>query len=45
MVIVVEPVIWDEAGDPGYRSEDTYLITESEPKLLSEWSYAPFECE
>jgi Xaa-Pro aminopeptidase len=43
MVIVVEPVIWDESGDPGYRAEDTYLITESEPELLSEWSYAPFE--
>jgi Xaa-Pro dipeptidase len=41
MVFVLEPVIWDERG--GYRAEDTYVITESEPELLSQWSYAPFD--
>jgi Xaa-Pro aminopeptidase len=41
MVFVLEPVIWDEGG--GYRAEDTYVLTESEPELLSHWSYAPFD--
>jgi Xaa-Pro aminopeptidase len=41
MVFVLEPVIWDEGG--GYRAEDTYVLTDAEPELLSHWSYAPFE--
>jgi Xaa-Pro dipeptidase len=41
MVFVLEPVIWNEQG--GYRAEDTYLVTDSEPELLSRWSYAPFD--
>jgi len=41
MVFVLEPVIWDEHG--GYRAEDTYVLTESEPELLSRWTHAPFE--
>jgi Xaa-Pro dipeptidase len=41
MVFVLEPVIWDEGG--GYRAEDTYVVTESAPELLSHWSYAPFD--
>jgi Xaa-Pro aminopeptidase len=41
MVFVLEPVIWDEYG--GYRAEDTYLLTDGEPELLSKWSYAPFD--
>jgi Xaa-Pro aminopeptidase len=41
MVFVLEPVIWDERG--GYRAEDTYVLTDAEPELLSKWSHAPFE--
>lgn len=41
MVLVIEPVIWDE-GDAGYRSEDIYAVTDDGWVTLSDYPYAPF---
>jgi Xaa-Pro aminopeptidase len=42
MVLVLEPVIWDE-GEGGYRSEDIYAITDDGWMALSDHPYDPFE--
>ncbi len=42
MVLVMEPVIWDE-GAAGYRSEDVYAVTDDGWVQLSDYPYAPFE--
>jgi len=41
MVLVLEPVIWDE-GAAGYRSEDIYAITDDGWEALSDYPYDPF---
>jgi Xaa-Pro dipeptidase len=41
MVLVIEPVIWDE-GASGYRSEDIYAVTDDGWVSLSDYPYAPF---
>jgi Xaa-Pro aminopeptidase len=43
MVLVLEPVIWDESDDHGYRAESTYLITESGTEVLTHDPYPGFE--
>ncbi|HLI24018.1 MAG TPA: M24 family metallopeptidase [Acidimicrobiales bacterium] len=42
MVVVLEPVIWDE-GDGGYRAEDIYAVTPEGWVALSDHPYHPFE--
>ena len=41
MVLVFEPVIWDE-GAAGYRSEDIIAITDDGWMPLSDHPYDPF---
>jgi Xaa-Pro aminopeptidase len=41
MVLVLEPVIWDE-GAAGYRSEDIVAVTEDGWVSLSDYPYDPF---
>jgi Xaa-Pro aminopeptidase len=41
MVLVVEPVIWDD-GECGYRSEDIFAVTEDGSRPLSDFPYSPF---
>jgi len=41
MVVVMEPVIWDE-GAGGYRSEDIFAVTDDGWVKLSDFPYAPF---
>ena len=41
MVLVLEPVIWDE-GAAGYRSEDIVAITDDGWRPLSDYPYDPF---
>jgi len=41
MVLVLEPVIWDE-GAAGYRSEDIVAITDEGWMPLSDYPYTPF---
>ncbi|HVW80274.1 MAG TPA: M24 family metallopeptidase [Mycobacteriales bacterium] len=41
MVLVLEPVIWDD-GQCGYRSEEVVLITEDGWEPLTDYSYDPF---
>ena len=41
MVLVLEPVIWDE-GAAGYRSEDIVAITENGWTALSDYPYRPY---
>jgi len=41
MILVLEPVIWDE-GVGGYRGEEIALVTDSGYRLLSDYTYAPF---
>jgi Xaa-Pro dipeptidase len=43
MVLVLEPVIWDE-GASGYRSEDIYAVTDDGWVALSDFPYDPFGC-
>ena len=44
MVLVVEPVIWDEGNDrAGYRAETTYVITESGAEPLTQDPYPGFD--
>jgi Xaa-Pro dipeptidase len=42
MVLVLEPVIWDD-GYAGYRSEEVVEVTEDGFRLLSSFPYLPFE--
>jgi Xaa-Pro aminopeptidase len=42
MVLVFEPVIWDE-GHAGYRSEDIVAVTDTGWVRLSGLRYDPFE--
>jgi Xaa-Pro dipeptidase len=42
MVLVLEPVIWDD-GAAGYRSEDIITITDEGWMQLSDHPYAPFQ--
>jgi Xaa-Pro dipeptidase len=42
MVLVLEPVIWDE-GAAGYRSEDIVAVTDDGWEPLSAHPYDPFE--
>ena len=41
MVLVFEPVIWDE-GAGGYRSEDIVAVTDDGWTALSDFPYDPF---
>jgi Xaa-Pro aminopeptidase len=41
MVLVVEPVIWDD-GASGYRSEDVFAITDDGWVALSDYPYDPW---
>ncbi|MBO0731183.1 MAG: aminopeptidase P family protein [Acidimicrobiaceae bacterium] len=41
MVLVLEPVIWDE-GAAGYRSEDIVAVTDEAWVALSDFPYEPF---
>lgn len=41
MVLVVEPVIWDD-GAAGYRSEDVYAVTDDGWMSLSDYPMAPY---
>jgi Xaa-Pro aminopeptidase len=41
MVLVLEPVIWDD-GQCGYRSEEVVLITEDGWEPMTDYSYDPF---
>jgi Xaa-Pro aminopeptidase len=41
MVLVLEPVIWDD-GQCGYRSEEVVLITEDGWEPLTDYPYDPF---
>ena len=41
MVLVVEPVIWDD-GAAGYRSEEVYAVTDDGCVALSDHPYSPF---
>jgi Xaa-Pro aminopeptidase len=41
MVLVLEPVIWDD-GACGYRSEEVVLITDDGWEPLTDYSYDPF---
>ena len=41
MVLVLEPVIWDD-GPCGYRSEEVVLITEDGWEPMTDYSYDPF---
>jgi len=41
MVVVMEPVIWDE-GAGGYRSEDVFAVTDDGWVQLSDFPYEPF---
>jgi Xaa-Pro aminopeptidase len=41
MVLVLEPVIWDD-GQCGYRSEEVILITEDGWEPLTDYPYDPF---
>jgi Xaa-Pro dipeptidase len=42
MVLVIEPVVWDE-GAGGYRSENVYAVTEEGWTMLShDYPYAPY---
>jgi Xaa-Pro dipeptidase len=41
MVLVLEPVIWDD-GAGGYRSEDIYAVTDEGWVALSDHPYEPF---
>jgi Xaa-Pro aminopeptidase len=42
MVLVLEPVIWDD-GHAGYRSEEIVAVTDTGWRPLSDHTYAPFE--
>ena len=44
MVLVLEPVIWDD-GHGGYRSEEIVAVTEDGYQQLSRYPYAPFDAE
>jgi Xaa-Pro aminopeptidase len=41
MVLVLEPVIWDD-GECGYRSEDIVAVTDSGYETLSDFPYGPY---
>jgi Xaa-Pro aminopeptidase len=41
MVLVLEPVIWDD-GQCGYRSEEVVLITDDGWEPMTDYSYDPF---
>ncbi len=41
MVLVIEPVIWDD-GWAGYRSEDSVAVTDRGWVALSDYPYDPF---
>ena len=42
MVMVLEPVIWDD-GDGGYRSEEVVVVTADGYRSLSSFPYMPYE--
>jgi Xaa-Pro aminopeptidase len=41
MVIVIEPIVWDE-GYSGYRSENVFVITEEGCSNLTDYPYDPY---
>jgi len=41
MVVVLEPVIWDD-GAAGYRGEEILAVTESGYAMLSDHHYRPY---
>ncbi len=42
MVMVLEPVIWDD-GEGGYRSEEIVVVTDDGYRSLSSFPYLPYE--
>jgi len=44
MVLVLEPVIWDD-GHGGYRSEELVAVTDTGYRWLSQFPYAPFDTD
>ncbi len=42
MVVVVEPIVWDE-GSSGYRSENVFVVTEEGSIDLSDYPYDPYD--
>lgn len=42
MVLVLEPVIWDD-GDAGYRAEEMIVVTETGYRMLSDHHYEPYD--
>jgi Xaa-Pro aminopeptidase len=42
MVMVLEPVIWDD-GDGGYRAEEVVVVTDDGYRCLSHFPYLPFD--
>lgn len=44
MVLVLEPVIWDD-GEGGYRGEEIVAVTDDGYRMLSRFPYVPFEDE
>ena len=42
MVLVLEPVIWDD-GQTGFRAEDIVAVTEDGAEVLSNLTYDEFE--
>jgi Xaa-Pro aminopeptidase len=42
MVMVLEPVIWDD-GEGGYRSEEVVVVTDDGYRCLSHFPYMPFD--
>jgi Xaa-Pro aminopeptidase len=42
MVMVLEPVIWDD-GEGGYRSEEVVVVTDDGYRSLSRFPYMPFD--
>jgi Xaa-Pro dipeptidase len=41
MVLVLEPVIWDD-GDAGYRAEEILAVTDTGYRMLSDHHYEPY---
>lgn len=42
MVVVLEPMIWDDDGSGGYRAEEIAVVTDDGHRLLSDHPYVPY---
>lgn len=43
MVLVLEPMIWEDDGTGGYRAEEIAVVTEDGYRMLSDHPYDPYE--